>query len=369
MTGMAKDPATQSPDIDKPSLLHSSDRFASLNIVICDPDHNVAVLVRNILATLGFNRMFIVHDGDEVLELMREEKLDFVVTDWDMERFSGIDLIYHLRKSLESPNRMIPIIMLTARNARKDIQSARDAGITEYIIKPFTAKTLLERIYEIVKEPRGFIICKSYIGPDRRRVSSMELPPDPDEHHNFQERKPALIVDKEVLQQVLMDDTPRMIMPDYSIKKKVGYEVPDILLINPLALANSEQEIKNVQDEFMVMMLQDVETLQKSFSALTASTDNAKQLLSAIQDASFSIKSRAGIFGYVRATEVAGQLHNFCRRYYDKDNPDHLVILEKHIQTIAAIFNQKITGDGGEVGRALIIDLARLINKYMKKPA
>jgi DNA-binding response OmpR family regulator len=280
---------------------------------------------------------------------------------------SGLELTIYLRKSLDSINRMIPIIMLTARNSRPDIQTARDAGITEYIVKPFTAKVLLERVFEVVKEPRPFIMCKSYTGPDRRRVNSFALPPDPDENHHYFERKPPLIVDKEALQQLILDDTPRMVMPDYALKKKVGFEVPEALMVNPLSLAKSEEEIQKAQDEFLSLMMQDVESLYNAYYALIRTPDNTKKLIQTIEDAAFSIKSRAGIFGYVRATEVAGQLYNFCKRYYDPDNANHLIILEKHIQTISAIFAQKITSDGGELGRQLIIDLARLINKYLNR--
>ena len=325
------------------------------------------MLVKNILSTLGCNRIFVVADGQDVLTLMKEERVDFVITDWDNKTLNGLDLTLYLRKSLDSVNRMIPIIMLTARNAHRDIQAARDAGITEYIVKPFTSKILLERIYDIVKEPRGFVICKSYIGPDRRRVSSLALPPNPDEDHHYFERKPPIIVNKGILQQLILDDTPRMIMPDYTLKQKIGFDIAPELIINPLTVARSEAEVQKVRNEFLQSMIKDVESLQNAYNILIQSPDNAPQLIKIIESASFSIKSRAGIFGYLRATEVAGQLHTFCRRYYDKYNGQHMIILEKHIQALSTIFVHQITGDGGEIGKQLIIDLARLINKYIHR--
>ena len=355
-------------ELDKPSLLSTSSLFAKVNIVIADPDIKVATLAKKILTTLGCNRIFIVSDGNDVLTLMQEEKIDIIITDWKLKTISGIDLAIHLRKSLDSPNRMIPIIMLTTHSDRSDIELARDAGVTEYLVKPFSAKTLLERLYAIVEEPRSFIVCQSFVGPDRRRISSFTLPPDPDTNRTYFERKPPIIVPKEQLRQLVIDDTPRMVMPDYTLKKKIGMEVPAELLINPLTIASSDEEVKKVQEDFVKVILKDVESLEASYQLLITSPDNVKMLIKNIQDAAESIKARSGIFGYVRATEVAGQLHNFCRRYYDKENKYHLIILEKHIQTIAAIFANKITGDGGEVGKELMRDLARLIQKYLKKP-
>ncbi len=355
-------------ELEKPSLLTTSSLFAKINIVIADADHKVAVLVKKILATLGCNRIFIVTDGNDVLHLMKEEKIDVIITNWALKNLNGIELATHLRRSLDSPDRMIPIIMLTARNDQKDISQARDAGITEYLVKPFSRKTLLERLYAIVEEPRSFILCESFVGPDRRRVSSFTLPPDPDTNRTYFERRPPIIVPKEQLKQIVFDDTPRMIMPDYSMKKKIGLEVPVELLINPMTVSHSDDELQKMQEEFLKTIMKDVEQLETSYQILITSPDNARELIARIQEAAESVKARAGIFGYVRATEVANQLSNFCRRYYDRENKYHLIILEKHIQTISAIFANKITGDGGETGKELMRDLARLIQKYLKRP-
>jgi CheY-like chemotaxis protein len=355
-------------ELDKPSLLKSSKAFANINIVICDPDTSIAGLVKKVLSTLGCNLIFTVRDGQSVLDLLREEKIDLIITDWQTKTISGIDLTIHLRQSLDSPNRTIPIIMLTGHNTREDIQTARDAGVTEYISKPFTAKTLLERLYDIVVDPRGFIICKSFTGPDRRRVSSLTLPLlDSEKDQKVFERKSPIIVTADTLQQIILDDTPRMIMPDYALRKKVGLEIPKDLLINPLTMATSQDEIEKAKNEFMTSIMSDVATMQDTYLILIKSPDNARILVKTIQETAFSIKARAGIFGYLRATEVANQLYTFCKKYYDRDNAQHLIIIEKHIQTISAIFTHKISGDGGEVGKQLILDLARLISKYLNK--
>lgn len=352
-------------ELDKPSVLNTNSLFAEVNIVIADRDHKIAQLVKKILSTLGCNRIFIVTDGQDVIQLMKEEKIDIIITEWQLKTMNGIELATHLRQSLDSPNRMVPIIMLTTRGDRIDIQTARDCGISEYLVKPFSAKTLLERLYAVVEEPRSFIMCKTFVGPDRRRVSSFTLPPDPDTNRTYFERKPPIVVPKDQLKQLVFDDTPRMIMPDYTLKKKIGIEVPAELLINPLTVAQSQDEIQKVQDEFIKTMMRDVDALQTSYNTLIISPDNADKLVRNIRDAAESIKSRAGIFGYLRATEVASQLYNFCRRYYDRNNKYHLIILEKHIQTLAVIFAGKVTGDGGEIGAELMRDLARLIQKYL----
>src|SRR5450432_3857545 len=74
-----------------------------------------------------------------------------------------------IRQPGANANPFVPIIMLTGRTQRKNIVKARDAGITEFLAKPFSAKSLYERILNIVVNPRPFIKAKQYFGPDRRR--------------------------------------------------------------------------------------------------------------------------------------------------------------------------------------------------------
>ncbi len=356
-------------ELGKPSLMSNSTIFADIVIGIADPDTRMAQLVRRVLLTLGSKRIFIVRDGQEMVDMVREERVDMVITEWEMTRMNGIELTQYLRRSLDSPNRMMPIIMLTAKNDTHDIRTARDSGISEYLIKPFSAKTLMERVYAVVEDPRALILSKNFVGPDRRRSSSLSLPPDPDVNHAFSQRKPPVVVPKEQLHQIILDDTPRMVLPDYTLKKKIGFEVPAELIVNPLTIAKSEDEIKNVRDDFLKSIMHDVDSMNSNYELLVKSPDNVRKLVKAIQDSADSIKSRAGIFGYIRATEVAAQLYNFCRSYYDRNNKYHLIILEKHIQTISVIFAKNVMDDGGPVGAALIHDLAKLIHKYMKREA
>jgi len=354
-------------ELSKPSLMEESKLFAEITLAIAEPDVKMAQLVRKVLSALGWKRIFIVRDGQEMLDLVKAERVDMIVTEWEMAKINGIELTRHLRRAVDSPNRMMPIIMLTARNDTTNIRVARDAGVSEYLIKPFSAKTLMERVYAVVEDPRALILCKSFVGPDRRRNSSLSLPQDPDVNYAFANRKPPVVVPKEQLSQIILDDIPRMVLPDYTLKQKIGFEIPAELIVNPLTFAKSDDEIKKVRSEFLQAIMQDVELMNANYQLLIQSPDNAKKLVKAIQDSANSIKSRAGIFGYIRATEVAAQLYNFCRTYYDKDNKYHLIILEKHIQTISVIFSKNVLDDGGEVGAALITDLAKLIHKYLHR--
>src|SRR5690606_20664550 len=102
--------------------------------------------------------------------------VDILITDWSMYPMDGLALTRHIREKLNNTNRFIPIVMLTGRGERKHVLAARDSGVTEYIVKPFTAQTLYKRIRNVVETPRSFVLGKDYKGPDRRR--RQDTPPD-----------------------------------------------------------------------------------------------------------------------------------------------------------------------------------------------
>ncbi len=144
-------------------------RLASIPVLIVDPDMPIANLVRNVLRSVGFENVRVAKDGKDALDILLSSPVDLLITDWRMEHMDGVSLLRFLRSDPNSPNRFVPIIMLTGRAERRDVEEARDAGVTEYMVKPVTAKALFERIVQVVENPRSFILAKAYKGPDRRR--------------------------------------------------------------------------------------------------------------------------------------------------------------------------------------------------------
>ncbi len=94
---------------------------------------------------------------------------DIVITDWAMPIFDGLELTQMIRQPGANANPYVPIIMLTGHSEKKRVMAARDAGVTEFLAKPISAKALYQRIINVVANPRPFIKTKTYFGPDRRR--------------------------------------------------------------------------------------------------------------------------------------------------------------------------------------------------------
>jgi CheY-like chemotaxis protein len=166
----------------KPSLKDAMENLAKIGILVVDSDKRVSVIVREVLESLGFNKILLATDGAEALRIMETERIDMLITDWRMSPMDGINLVKYLRTADNSPNRFLPIIMLTANVERDQVEMARDVGVTEFVIKPFSAKTLLSRIVMLIENPRSFVMNRGFTGPDRRRRNA--VPPD-----NVEKRK------------------------------------------------------------------------------------------------------------------------------------------------------------------------------------
>ena len=104
-------------------------------------------IVKNILKQLGYVNIFEADDGTSALEMLKKEKIDFIISDWNMPKMSGIELLKAVRTSEEWKN--IPFLMVTAEGQKENIIEAVKFKVNNYIIKPFTPETMKGKIDKI----------------------------------------------------------------------------------------------------------------------------------------------------------------------------------------------------------------------------
>jgi CheY-like chemotaxis protein len=126
-------------------------------------------ILRTLLHSFGTREVYEAEDGAAGLEAFTHIIPDIVITDWVMPIFDGLELAQMIRQPGANANPYVAIIMLTGHSDKKRVLAARDAGVTEFLAKPISAKALYQRIMNIVVNPRPFIRTASYFGPDRRR--------------------------------------------------------------------------------------------------------------------------------------------------------------------------------------------------------
>jgi len=144
-------------------------RFELLKILLVDDNQHMRVLLTEILRAIGVRAVLEAEDGAEALTLMRAHPIDIVMTDLAMTPLDGIDFVRRLRNAPDSPNQLTPVIMVTGHSTSRRVTEARDAGVNEFLAKPVTARGVLERVVEIIDNPRPFVRSRDYFGPDRRR--------------------------------------------------------------------------------------------------------------------------------------------------------------------------------------------------------
>lgn len=131
-------------------------------------------LTKSILKSFGVGTVETALDGEEGFRKFCSTNPDLVIVDWMMEPMDGISMCRHIRNSDESPNQYVPVILMTGFSEKKRVISARDAGITEFLVKPFNVRALYKRLVQIVEKPRQFVRVEDFFGPDRRRKRKAE---------------------------------------------------------------------------------------------------------------------------------------------------------------------------------------------------
>ena len=118
-----------------------------MRILIVDDFSTMRRIVKNILRQLGYNNVVEADDGTTALVKLKAEKIDFVVTDWNMPKMSGMELLKEIRATESMKD--TPVLMVTAEALQENIVAAIKAGVSNYVVKPFDAATMADKIDKI----------------------------------------------------------------------------------------------------------------------------------------------------------------------------------------------------------------------------
>ena len=121
----------------------------NMRILVVDDFNTMRRIVKNILKQLGFENIGEAENGQEALEVLKKEKFDFVITDWNMPVMTGLDLLKAIKA--DAALKDLPVMMVTAEAQQQNIVEAVKTGASNYIVKPFTAEVLEEKISKIFK--------------------------------------------------------------------------------------------------------------------------------------------------------------------------------------------------------------------------
>jgi DNA-binding response OmpR family regulator len=144
-------------------------RNPALSVLVADPSSHMAALVAVMLRSLGIRAVDAAIDLNQTGALLMRHPYGLILIDEQLAGSDGFDMIRALRKLGTHPNRETPIFMMAAAPDAKMIATARDAGVTEFLRKPFSAEHIKLRLDGLKNAPRAFVEGQVYAGPDRRR--------------------------------------------------------------------------------------------------------------------------------------------------------------------------------------------------------
>jgi two-component system chemotaxis response regulator CheY len=122
----------------------------SMKILVVDDFATMRKVIRNLLKQSGYENIVEAEDGLLALKALKSQKIDFIISDWNMPNMSGLELLKNVRADEELKS--LPFLMVTAEALQENVVAAVKAGVSNYIVKPFTSETLDEKIRKIMEK-------------------------------------------------------------------------------------------------------------------------------------------------------------------------------------------------------------------------
>ncbi|QQG35458.1 MAG: response regulator [Micavibrio aeruginosavorus] len=142
-----------------------------ISVLVVEDNLPMLEITKSLLLTFGVGHVITAQNGEIGYKRFCETNPDIVIADWMMRPVDGISLTRMIRTDHRSPNPYVPVILMTGFSEKRRVFQARDAGVTEFLVKPFNARDLYKRLVQVIERPRQFVKAEDFFGPDRRRRS------------------------------------------------------------------------------------------------------------------------------------------------------------------------------------------------------
>lgn len=312
----------------------------NLHVLIVEDISPMRDLISAVLKAQGIGKVSYAADGEQGFDAFCRLNPDIVLTDWQMPIMTGIDMVKKIRENPRSPNKMVPIIMMTGFGAPLKISRARDNGVTEFLVKPFTARDISKRILHIITHPRDFVYTPDFSGPDRRRRSENKMYSGP-------ERRKA-------------DLSPaNKIKANHILQAKVGYGIVDEETIQ-----KSQTVLDKNTFNFAPIASMFLAQLQDGLDIATHEKETNRRTIDRLINPVMQIKANARIFKYDLLGNLANTMLNFLEMLNELDDDAHDIV-SAHKKTLTHIINSDMKGSGGDIGEKLENELSAACTRYM----
>ena len=362
--------------------------WQNLTVMVVDDNAFVRKLVTNTVRSLGITEIVTApsaKDAIHALALSRKDPIeagfgtiDIIFSDFVMPEVDGSLFLRWVRTSKQAPDRFSPFVMISGAADQTVVRAARDAGVTEFLAKPFSANSMAERILEVVKNPRQFVLAPGYFGPDRRRkggsgdpLGNCQSMSQPAEERRITKKSEIQIVQKQSGVRSLRNDVRAIYFrPSNKLREKLG---PNAMRgpidFDPMVIEAADERTKELVGDYSSWVSKYLVSITKSYKALESGEGETATHLLNINQIAHELRGQGGIFDYPLITAFGKTLYEATCNPIAKVGSYELKLIKAHIEAMQLVFKQQIRGDGGDVGVALLAEIDRAVAKHGGKAA
>ena len=345
-------------------------KLGLLSVLVVEDSAFIRNVLTATLRTIGVGTIHGEPNGAGAIRFLEERRaalpgtapVDLILSDLVMPEVDGLMLLRWVRCSPRSPDRFLPMLMLSGAADRHYVEQARDLGATDFIAKPFSAGTIASRLLTAIARPRRFVLAKGYFGPDRRR-SQRPVAMDCRMTHGSE-----ILVVHSASRAVGIDRYPviHFELPN-RLGAKVGLAPKDPVPVLPAeVLAAAEEEIQNRAGDYATWIAGEVEELARRVERLRADPAAVPALVAQINRSAHEMRGQGGIFGYPLITHIAKSLYEATHGAFSAVTDNERLLFKAHVDAIKAVMNARVSGDGGATGKQLLATLDLAKKKYAK---
>lgn len=342
-----------------------------VNILLVEDNTFVRHTIEDILRQFKFGHITVASSGADAIESLKTTFMakqfgpDIIISDLVMTPINGLLLLRWVRSAKDSPNKMCPFVMLSGAADEAYVSSSRDLGSTEFIAKPFSAVSIYQRVLEVIDFPRQFVTTHNYFGPDRRRLKNGDKPNDKERREKLEKECTIVYSADKIVKPKGPSDVWYWRLPN-TLQQKVasGFagkgikgEIPDDLL------KQAEKQLKRASLDFTSWAIEYLSKLAELCTDALMEPGRRSRHFGEINTLALELRGQGGTFGYPL-------ISTFGKMLYDttiegcSESDSAVEVVKCHVDSMRAVIREKVSGDGGQIGRELLKGLQMSIAKH-----
>lgn len=339
--------------------------FSRLGVFIVEDNEYIRNTLENLLRYFEFGRIATAANGEDAIEYMKtlggagnRVAPDIIISDLVMTPINGLLFLRWMRTAKESGNRMIPFVMLSGAADEAYVNSARDLGATEFLAKPFSAASVYNHLLRVIEHPRQFVATTKYFGPDRRR---QKQGPFGKERREKREEDVTIVFSADkVVKPKHPTDVWYFRLPNTLREKAGGANIKGSAEVPVALLEEAEQQLQRAALDFSVWALDYLKRLSDLCANALKEDTGRERYFEEINLLALELRGQGGTFGYPLISTFGKMLYDTTVEGCEVDD-NAVEIVKAHIDAMRAVLREKISGDGGDIGRELLKSLRHAV--------